>query len=156
MKSFDLFIREKRSFLLEKLKRYDDLKGELYTVLRDYPDQWSCNKQIIDIIYEQDEKDNDWYLSELLGHYNFIVSQQQSYPKLRGPMLAELYLLETMRTKLSGGESLSLPSGWPAAHGPEDFPLDQADATFSGSAENLKEYLEGKIFKDLSFNKKCF
>ena len=95
---------------------------------------------------------NDWYLMELLSHYEFIKCQQQTYPKLRGPFLAELYLLESMCSNLSGDELL--PSKWPIN---EDFaglftnaPVD----VHSSHAATLNEYLGGKIYWDIA-NRIC-
>ncbi len=159
VKIHDIFLQENRLFLLEKLGRYEDSKSCLYGVLNDYPDQWSSHKKIVDIIFAQVDRSHDWHLNELLAHHAFIRNQQQNLPKLRGPYLAELYLLESMKTSnimSTVDDSVLLPSTWPSFVGPDDFVSQVATFpselfTFSKkSTTTLNEYFRTKYYGDIA------
>jgi hypothetical protein len=122
-------------------------------MLGDYPDQWSAHSRVVDLLIPDStatsaEPLDGEVLHRLAEHRQWLNAVQQSNPKLRGPWLAELYLVSTLGDHASANlEHSALLIPWPEIVGPSDFTL----ALDRSSKSQLRDYLnDGLIFADIA------
>lgn len=122
-------------------------------MLSDYPDQWSAHSRVIDLIFSNStaagaDPFDEEMLHRLVEHRLWLMDAQQSHPKLRGPWLAELYLVSTLGDRTTSNlEHCKLPAPWSEVVGPDDFTL----TLDRSSASQLRDYFDGGlIFADIA------
>lgn len=100
-------------------KYTQDLSSQLKAILSTHPDQWSAHEQLICHVLPLTNADeisgHDGAAEATLDLLSYIRSIQTIHGKLRGPFLAEMFLLLRWAevTQLRDGQApLSLPVGW--------------------------------------------
>lgn len=132
VKMHNLQLMTLRLNLLEKLSLKDDAIAELVKIIDFYPDQWIAHQKTIDYLFDTTSQKHDLY-GLVLNHQKKLHSIQSNHGQLRGPFLAEIFLLS--KWILLG--KTDLPPSWIPCNGPKDLNMDQID---SDNSIVLKEF----------------
>ena len=141
VKLHSLRLASLRAELLSEIPGAKPLLGEqLKNIISIYPDQWIAHQQLVtDVVFTRANNSNTE--NEVVWHQQYIMAIQSSNLKLRGPYLAELFLLQKWLQR-QGENGLVLPSNWIAC--PDDcstLDLPAAilnDEQFNGAREFCK------------------